>query len=104
MNLRPVTFHYKQSQEHGPNPIQYGLIGEEVAKVYPELAIYGKDGQIESVQYHQLPALLLNELQKQHRTIEQQKLQLQEQQEALRSLEQRLAALQQALPVLRNRR
>ena len=32
----------------------------------------GNDGQIDTVQYHQLPAMLLNEVQKQRRTIEQQ--------------------------------
>lgn len=69
MQLRPITFHYKQVAEDGTNPLQYGLLAEEVAKIYPELIVYGRDGQIESIQYHQLPALLLNELQKQHKTI-----------------------------------
>ncbi len=41
-----------------------------MAKIYPELVVYGSHGQLESVQYHQLPALLLNEVQKQHKTIE----------------------------------
>src|SRR5205085_12330821 len=49
--LRPVTFHYKPD----PNASQqYGLIAEEVAKVYPELVVRNKDGEVESVQYHQL--------------------------------------------------
>ncbi|MFL6354841.1 MAG: tail fiber domain-containing protein [Bryobacteraceae bacterium] len=70
MRLRPVTFHYKRAEEDGRKPLNYGLIAEEVAKVYPELVVYGEHGKIESVQYHQLPALLLNELQKQHQTIQ----------------------------------
>lgn len=69
MQLRPITFRYKQSSEDGTRPLQYGLLAEEVAKIYPELVVYGRDGQVESIQYHQLPALLLNELQKQHKTI-----------------------------------
>lgn len=70
MQLRPVTFRYKQQlAEDGTRPLQYGLVAEEVAKIYPELIVYGRNGQIESIQYHQLPALLLNELQKQHKTI-----------------------------------
>lgn len=70
MQLRPVTFRYKQPATDGSKPLEYGLIAEEVAKIYPDLVVYGKDGQIESVQYHQLPALLLNELQKQQKKID----------------------------------
>lgn len=70
MELRPVEFRYKQADEDGSKPLQFGLIAEEVAKVYPELVVRGKDGRPDSVQYHQLPAMLLNELQKQQRVIE----------------------------------
>lgn len=83
MLLRPVTFRYKQPFEDGAKPLQYGLIGEEVGKIYPELVVYDRNGQVESLAYHELPALLLNELQKQHKTIEQ--------------LEQRIAALEAML-------
>jgi hypothetical protein len=83
MQLRPVTFHYKRAAEDGRKPLNYGLIAEEVAKIYPDLVVYGEHGQIESVQYHQLPALLLNELQKQHQTIQQ--------------LEERIAGLESLL-------
>ncbi len=62
MRLRPVTFRYKA---HGPDgPKQYGLIAEEVNEVLPELVARGKDGEIETVLYHELPALLLNEIQR----------------------------------------
>jgi hypothetical protein len=44
---------------------QYGLIAEEVAKVYPELVTHGSDGAVQSVQYHELVPMLLNELQRQ---------------------------------------
>ena len=40
---------------------------EEVARVYPELVTYGADGKVETVAYHLLPAMLLNEMQKQIR-------------------------------------
>jgi hypothetical protein len=43
------------------------LIAEEVAKVYPELVVNGADGKPQTVAYHLLPAMLLNELQKQAR-------------------------------------
>ncbi|MBV8055721.1 MAG: hypothetical protein JO071_10825 [Deltaproteobacteria bacterium] len=44
---------------------QYGLIAEEVAKVYPELVIRGEKGEIETVQYQELIPLMLNEMQHQ---------------------------------------
>jgi hypothetical protein len=73
--LRPVTFRY-QEDPHGQQ--QYGLIAEEVAKVYPELVTTGTDGKVESVQYHELIAMLLNELQRQQKTLERQQQELTE--------------------------
>lgn len=61
LNLRPVTFDYKGVDSKKPN---YGLIAEEVAEIFPDIVVYNKEGQPETVQYHILPALLLNELQK----------------------------------------
>lgn len=58
--LQPVSFFYKS---HTNKKIQYGLIAEEVDKVMPELVIY-KDDLPESVKYHDLPVLLLNEIKK----------------------------------------
>jgi polyhydroxyalkanoate synthesis regulator phasin len=64
--LRPVTFRYKQDPQGQP---QYGLIAEEVAQVYPELVVQGTKGEVESVQYHELIPMLLNELQHQQQEI-----------------------------------
>jgi len=69
MQLEPVTFRYKQAAPDGTQPLQYGLITEQAAAVYGT-GVYGKDGQVETLQYQQLPALLLNEIQKQHQTIQ----------------------------------
>jgi hypothetical protein len=66
LQLRPVQFHYAEADASGGHPMQYGLIAEEVAEVFPELVILGDDGQPETVAYHVLPALLLNELHKEH--------------------------------------
>jgi hypothetical protein len=71
--LRPVTFRYKKPYSNGEKPLQFGLIAEEVAEVFPELAIYNKEGKPETVAYHLLPTLLLNELQKEHAQVEQQR-------------------------------
>ncbi len=64
MKLRPVTFRYKEDPNH---TVRYGLVAEEVARVYPELVIDGEDGKPLSVAYQTLPAMLLNEMQKQVR-------------------------------------
>ena len=85
--LRPVTFRYKRPFEDGSKPIQYGLIAEEVAAVYPDLVTRTADGQVESVKYHLLAPMLINELQKQHATILSQK-------EEIRLLEERLARVE----------
>ena len=72
--LRPVTFRYKKAFEGGEKPIQFGLIAEEVAEVFPELVVFGEDGQPETVKYQLLSSLLLNELQKlsdRHEALEQ---------------------------------
>ncbi len=94
MSLRPVTFRYKRATEDGSRPLQYGLIGEEVANVYPDLVVYGLDGKVESVQYHELPALLLNELQKQHRLVDKQEQELEEAQRAIEAQKLEIQALQ----------
>ena len=39
MRLRPVTYHYKQPYADGSRPLDYGLIAEEVADVYPDLVV-----------------------------------------------------------------
>jgi hypothetical protein len=54
MLLHPVTFRYKKPYADGSKPIDYGLIAEEVAEVYPDLVIGGADGKVETVQYQKL--------------------------------------------------
>jgi hypothetical protein len=93
MRLRPVTFRYLA---HGDNaPVQYGLIAEEVAEIYPELVTRNKDGDVETVMYQFLAPMLLNEVQNQHRQIE-------EQQKTNDRLERRLEALEKELALRRN--
>ena len=64
MRLRPVTFRYQKPFADGSKPIQYGLIAEEVAEVYPDLVAHSADGQIETVKYQVLDSMLLNEVQR----------------------------------------
>ena len=67
MKLRPVTFRYKNDPT---GTLEYGLVAEEVQRVYPNLVTYASDGKLQSVRYLEFTALLLNELQKQDRDIQ----------------------------------
>ena len=60
-NLRPVVFNYKQ---HSSQDKSVGLIAEEVEQYEPRLVVYDKEGLPETVKYHDLVPMLLNELQK----------------------------------------
>jgi hypothetical protein len=100
LRLRPVTFRYTQAYINGAKPIQYGLIAEEVAEAFPELAVRGAGGQVETVHYETLNVLLLNELQKQVRLNEKQEdvndaqqRRIDDQQLRIDALERRLNAL-----------
>ena len=69
MRLRPVAFHYRP--EYGETGIrQYGLVAEEVAEVAPELVVFDAEGQPETVRYHFVNAMLLNQVQKQQSRIQ----------------------------------
>lgn len=70
MQLRPVMFYYKSDQNADGRSRQYGLIAEEVAEVAPELVARSAEGDIETVYYQFLAPMLLNEYQKQQRTME----------------------------------
>jgi hypothetical protein len=65
LSLRPVTFHYKR--ELDPKGVaQFGLVAEEVEKVNPALVVRDARGQVSSVRYDAVNAMLLNEFLKQH--------------------------------------
>ena len=67
--LKPVTFHYNSDNT---GTAQFGLIAEEVAKVNPDLVVRDTDGQIYTVRYDAVNAMLLNEFLKEHKTVEEQ--------------------------------
>jgi len=98
LQLRPVTFLYKPRYDDGSHTLQYGLIAEEVAKFYPEMVGYDKDGQASSINYQSLAPMLLNELQKQAEQIRQQAKQNEQEVEQIRELGDRLTALEPLLP------
>ena len=94
MRLRPVTFLYKPEYSESPRKLQYGLIAEEVAEVYPELVEYGMDGQPYTVRYQLLIPMLVNEAEKQYRRAEAEAALLTMQEQKIEQLEQRLSRLE----------
>jgi hypothetical protein len=85
--LRPVSFHLKSDPK---GAVQYGLIAEEVNKVFPELVIRDDAGTIQGVRYDELAPMLLSEMQKEERKIDAQAAEISE-------LKQQLAGIQAAL-------
>jgi len=69
LGLKPVTFHYKSDASGTP---QFGLIAEEVAEVNPDLVVRDEKGEIYTVRYEAVNAMLLNEFLKEHRTVQRQ--------------------------------
>jgi Chaperone of endosialidase len=66
--LKPVTFHYKSDKTNRP---EFGLIAEEVAEVNPDLVIRDSNGEIYTVRYDAVNAMVLNEFLKEHLKVEQ---------------------------------
>ena len=64
LDLKPVTFHYRGDATNTP---QFGLIAEEVAEVNPNLVVRDNNGEIYTVRYEAVNAMLLNEFIKEHR-------------------------------------
>jgi endosialidase-like protein len=73
--LKPVSFQYKSDSKGTP---QFGLIAEEVAKVNPDLVVRDRKGEIYSVRYDQVNAMLLNEFLKAHLRMEEQDKRIEE--------------------------
>ncbi len=66
--LSPVVFNYKN---HAPEDVSVGLIAEEVFDVAPHLTVRNADDQLESVKYLDLIPMLLNEVQKLRKELDQ---------------------------------
>ena len=67
--LKRVTFLYKSDATNTP---QFGLIAEEVAEVNPDLVVRDENGDIYTVRYDAVNAMLLNEFLKAHRKAQEQ--------------------------------
>jgi hypothetical protein len=92
--LRPVTYRYKQPFPDGSKPLDFGLIAEEVAEVYPDLVARSQDGQIQTVMYQKLTPMLLNEVQKLNSELAAERKKAQSLQEESKLLKDRMSQLE----------
>jgi hypothetical protein len=90
--LNPVSFRYKAEIEPS-RPLSFGLIAEEVEQINPDLVTQGSDGEVNSVRYEAVNAMLLNEFLKEHRKNE-------EQAETIADLKSAMAQQQKQLEAL----
>ena len=81
--LKPVTFKYNADKN---GRTQYGLIAEEVATVNPDLVVQHKDGEISTVRYEQVNAMLLNEFLKEHKKVQNLEVTVAQQQQGMEVL------------------
>ena len=82
--------------------MQFGLIAEDVAEIFPELVVYSSDGKPETVSYHVLATLLLNEFQKERLVTHQQAAALEKQSEELAQLKNQVAQMAKILERLQH--
>ena len=80
--LKPVTFQYKSDQTNTP---QFGLVAEDVAEVNPDLVVCDKNGEIYTVRYDAVNAMLLNEFLKEHRKVQELQATVLQQQKSFQS-------------------
>jgi hypothetical protein len=99
--LKPVTFHYNSDNTNAP---QFGLIAEEVAKVNADLVVRDNKGQVYTVRYDAVNAMLLNEFLKEHKQVQEQqaiitelKLTFARQEKSFAHQEAQIQALESAL-------
>ena len=93
-----MSFHYKSDSKGTP---QFGLIAEEVAEVNPDLVVRDENGEIYTVRYDAVNAMLLNEFLKEHRKNEEQGATIARQQKQIEALAAGLQKVNAKLEVSR---
>ena len=94
LGLKPVTFHYKSDAKNTPC---FGLIAEEVAEVNPDLVVRNKDGDIYTVRYDQVNAMLLNEFLKAHKAFLAEQRKVKEQESTIAELKSGMKGLAETM-------
>jgi DNA-directed RNA polymerase specialized sigma54-like protein len=85
--LKPVTFQYKTDATDTP---RFGVVAEEVADANQDLVVRDENGEIYSVRYDAVNAMLLNEFLKEHHKNREQQATIASQQEQIQALVARL--------------
>ena len=83
--LKPVSFRYKKEIDP-ERALQFGLVAEDVAKVNPDLVARDAKGELYTVRYDAVNAMLLNEFLKEHRKVEEQGVLIARQQKQIDAL------------------
>ena len=96
--LHPVTFRYKPELDKTGIP-QFGLVAEEVAKVNPDLVTHDAKGELSTVRYEAVNAMLLNEFLKEHRKVEEQSRKIHEQEASIAQLKASAARQKKGMEV-----
>ena len=78
-----MTFNYTGDNTYTP---QFGLIAEDVVDVNPELTVRDETGELVTVRYDAVNAMLLNEFLKEHKNVQELKGTLAQQQKELAAL------------------
>jgi hypothetical protein len=99
--FKPVTFRYKKNIDPLGVP-QFGLVAEEVAKVNPDLVTRDEKGQLYTVRYDAVNAMVLNEFLKEHRKVEQLEKQIESLTTGLQKVSAQLEASKPASRVVNN--
>src|SRR5262249_36204124 len=97
LSLKPVTFHYKNDTK---GTRQFGLIAEEVAEINPDLVVRDDKGEIYTVRYEAVNAMLLNEFLKEHRAFLKEQCKVDEQETTIAELKSTMAQQQKGMEAL----
>ena len=95
--LRPVDFRRKGQASREDRDREVGLIAEEVAEVFPQVALYDEGGKPLSVDFNAVTAVTLREVQRLQQLVEKQQSEialLRAQQPAIAELTARLERLE----------
>jgi len=90
--LKPVTFCYKGEIDPAGTS-QFGLVAEEVEAINPDLVVRDKEGKAYSVRYDKVNAMLLNEFLKEHRTVQELKVNAAKQETTIAQQQEQIEAL-----------
>jgi hypothetical protein len=96
-----VTFRYKKDIDPDSIP-QFGLVAEEVAKINPNLVTRDAKGDVYTVRYEAVNAMLLNEFLKEHSKVERLEKQIEALTTGLQKVSAQLEASKPAPQVVNN--